>query len=110
MEMIENEFGEEWIKVEDHNIINDFNYCLDETEFGWNYLAKVKEPENVSPHYVLSISGGKNGDGNWIIYLLDLINAIVHLKELYWKVEVLSIKTDIPDDTFEVRIVCGDRK
>lgn len=112
MEMIENEFNEDWVKIEDNDIICQFNNCLNGTDnLSTSYVAGVPSPEEIgNPHYVWGIHGGKNGDGKWIIYMLDLTNIIAKLMEIFNKVSVLSIRTDIPDDVFDVRIVCGNRK
>ena len=112
MEMIENEFNEDWVKVEDEDIIKQFNDCLRGTDdLSTSYVAGVPDPEVIgNPHYVWGIHGGKNGSGRWIIYMLDLTNIIAKLGEIFNEVSVLSIKTDVPDDVFDVRIVCGDPK
>lgn len=114
MEMIENEFGEDWVKIEeeDDDVIRQFNHCLNGIDnLSTSYIAGVPNPDVIgNPHYVWGIHGGKNGGGNWIIYMLDLITILVKLNEIFNKVSVLSIRTDIPDDVFDVRIVCGDRK
>ena len=112
MEMIENEFNEDWAKIEDIDIVTQFNHCLDGTDnLSTSYVAGVPSPEEIgNPHYVWGIHGGKNGNGNWIIYMLDLTNMLVKLNEIFDRVSVLSINTDVPDDVFDVRIVCGDRK
>ena len=110
--MIENEFNEDWVKIEDEDVIRQFNSCLmGTTDLSTSYVAGVPSPEeNGNPHYVWGIHGGKNGNGKWIIYMLDLTNIVAKLMEIFNKVSVLSIRTDIPDDVFDVRIVCGDRK
>lgn len=112
MEMIENEFNEDWVKIEDEDIIRQFNHCLNGTDdLSTSYVAGVPSPEEIgNPHYVWSIHGGKNGIGNWTIYMLDLTKIVVNLKGIFDDVTVLSINTDIPDDVFDVRIVCGNRK
>ena len=102
MVLIENEFGEDWIKIENEDLIRQFNYCLNGTEdLSTSYVAYVPSPEEIgNPHYVWGIHGGKNGDGKWIIYMLDLTNIVAKLMEIFNKVSVLSINTDIPDDVF----------
>lgn len=42
--------------------------------------------------------------------MLDLTKVVVNLKGIFDDVAILSINTDIPDDVFDVRIVCGNRK
>lgn len=112
MEMIENEFDEDWIKIEDEDVIRQFNHYLNGTDdLSTSYIAGVPSAEEIgNPHYVWGIHGGKNGNGNWIIYMLDLTNILAKLNEIFNRVSVLSIRTDIPDEVFDVRIVCGDRK
>jgi len=112
MEMIKNEFNEDWIKIEDSEIIQKFDSCLKGTDnLSTNYVAGVPSPEEIgNPHYVWAIHGGKNGSGRWNEYLVDLLSTVNKLKMIFNKVAILSIYTDIPDDVFDVRIVCGDRK
>lgn len=113
MEMIENEFNEDWVKIEnDDDIIRQFNHCLNGIDnLSTSYIAGVPSPEEIgNPHYVWGLHGGKNGGGKWILYMFDLTNIVAKLMEIFNKVSVLSIRTDIPDDVFDVRIVCEDRK
>lgn len=112
MEMIENEFNEDWVKIEDSELIQKFNSCLEDTnDLSTYYIAGVPSPEEIgNPHYVWDIHGGKNGNGNWIVYLLDIVNVVVNLKQIFNKVTVLDIKNDVPDDVFDIRIICYDMK
>ena len=112
MEMIENEFNEDWVKIEDSKLIQKFNLCLEDTkDLSTYYIAEVPSLEETSnPHYVWDIHGGKNGNGNWIVYLLDIVNVIVNLKQIFNKVTILDIKNDVPDDVFDIRIICYDMK
>ena len=112
MEKIENEFNEDWVRIEDEDIIKQFNDCLmGTTDLSTSYVVGVPSPEEIgNPHYVWGIHGGKNGNGQWNEYLVDLLSTVNRLKKIFGKVTILSIKTDIPDDVFDVRIVCGDRK
>lgn len=112
MEIVENEFNEDWVKIEDAGIIRQFNHCLDGTSnLSTSYVAGVPDLDEIGkPHYVFGIHGGKNGIGNWIIYMLDLTKVVENLKGIFDDVAVLSINTDIPDDVFDVRIVCGNRR
>lgn len=111
MEMIENKFNEDWVKIEDTEIIQKFDSCLmGTTDLSTSYVAGVPDPEVIgNPHYVWSIHGGKNGNGQWNEYLVDLLSTVNRLKKIFDKVAILSINTDIPDDVFDVRIVCGNR-
>lgn len=112
MEMIENEFDEDWVKIEDDDVIRQFNNCLNGTDdLSTSYVAGVPSPDEIgSPHYVWEIHGGKNGSGEWNEYLVDLLSTVNKLKKIFNDVDILSIRTDVPDDVFDVRIVCGDRK
>ena len=112
MEMIKNEFNEDWVKIEDEDVIHQFNFCLTgTTDLSTSYVAGVPSPEeNGNLDYVWAIHGGKNGSGQWNEYLVDLLSTVNRLKKIFNKVVILSINTDVPDDVFDVRIVCGDRK
>lgn len=112
MEMIENEFNEDWVKIEDNAIICQFNECLEgTTDLSTSYVAGVPSPEEIgNPHYVWGIHGGKNGGGQWNEYLVDLLSIVNRLKKIFDKVTILSINTDVPDDVFDVRIVCGNMR
>ena len=112
MEMIENEFNEDWVKIEDNAIICQFNECLKgTTDLSTSYVAGVPSPEEIGdPHYVWGIHGGKNGGGQWNEYLVDLLSIVNRLKKIFDKVTILSINTDVPDDVFDVRIVCGNMR
>lgn len=108
---IENEFNEEWIKIEDSDVINQFKNCLEGTDISFDYLASVPvATPSTPPHYVFGIHGGKNGSGQWNEYLVDLLSTVNKLKKIFDRVAILSINTDIPDDVFDVRIVCRNRK
>lgn len=112
MEMIENEFDEDWFKIEDDDVIRQFNHCLNGTDdLSTSYVAGVPSPDEIGkPHYVWEIHGGKNGSGEWNEYLVDLLSTVNRLKKIFNDVDILSIRTDVPDDVFDVRIICGDRK
>ena len=109
---IENEYSEIWIKSKSESIMEDFNNCLEGTEnLSTNYIAHVPiEGTIIIDHYVWSIHGGKNGNGDWTSYMNNLIRVIMNLKRFFNKVTILDIKTDVPDDVFDVRIVCRNMK
>jgi len=119
MEMIENEFNEDWVKVEDEQFIKMIKCCLVGTEddfirLEWIASTPTETPDGLKhldkPHYIVKLHGGRNGDGNWTRYLSDMNLIFLKLKEIFNRVYLLTWENDCPDDVFDVRIVCGDRK
>lgn len=107
-ELIVNEFNERWVKVDDDSFIKNVDYHID-TCFSLSYVAEVPSPDSQS-RWIIGLHGGKNGDGKWNEYLLDMISTYNKLKEIFENVTVLDIKNDVPDDVFDMRIVVSGRK
>lgn len=107
-ELIINEFNETWVKVDDDNFIKNVDYHID-TCFGLSYVAEVPSYDS-QPRWIVSLHGGKNGNGKWNEYLLSMISTYNKLKEIFEDVTILDIKNDVPDDVFDVRIVLSNKK
>ena len=107
-ELIVNEFNERWVKVDDDNFIENVDYHVD-TCFGLSYVAEVPSPDS-QPRWIIGLHGGKNANGEWNEYLLDMISTYNKLKKIFENVTVLDIKNDVPDDVFDMRIVVSGRK
>ena len=107
-ELIVNEFNERWVKVDNDNFIKDVDYRID-TCFGLSYVAEVPSPDS-QPRWIIGLHGGKNSDGKWNEYLLDMISTHNKLKEIFEDVIILDIKNDVADDVFDMRIVVSGRK
>ena len=107
-ELIVNEFGETWVKVDDDNFIKNVDYHID-TCFDLDYVAEVPSYDS-QPRWIIGLHGGKNGDGKWNEYFYHMISTYNKLKEIFEDVTVLSVKTDVPDDVFDIRIVVSGRK
>ena len=115
-ELIENEFNEKWVKVENENVLAKIENCLAETKderFCLEYVADVVENEvgqsipneYQGPYMIIGLHGGLNGSGRWNVYLMDVITIIHRLGLMFANVTILDIKNDVPDDVFDVRIV-----
>lgn len=107
-ELIVNEFNERWVKVEDEVFCNSVKSKIDDT-LNLRYVAIVPSPDE-KPRWVIELHGGKNGDGKWNEYLLNIISTYNKLSQIFENVTVLSIKTDVADDVFDVRIVLSNKK
>ena len=105
--LIENEFDEKWVKVEDENVLAKIENCLAEAKgerFCLEYVADVEALKDI-PRMVIGLHGGLNGSGRWNVYLMDIITIIHRLNLMFANVTILDIKNDVPDDVFDVRIV-----
>ena len=61
---IANEYGENWTKVTDNDVITRVTKSLAGCEWSnlkLDFVAKVEEAE----HFVIHLYGGKNGSGQW---------------------------------------------
>jgi len=107
-ELIENEFGEKWVKVEDNVFIENIDWHMDSC-FGLSYVAEVPSYDS-QPRWIIGLHGGKNGNGKWNEYFLDIISTYNKLKEIFENVIILDIKNDVADDVFDMRIVVSEKK
>ena len=106
--VIENEFNETWVKVEDKDILAKIENCLTGTKderFCLEYAADVKTSNDVIPHMIIGLHGGLNGNGKWNIYLINILSIVNRLRRIFRNVTILDIKNDVLDDVFDVRIV-----
>lgn len=68
-------------------------------------MRKIVNPDNKKDvSYAIHLSGGNNGNPNWVAYCLALATFFNKLGEEYnaW---LLNIDNDAPDDVFEAYIV-----
>lgn len=107
-EFIENEFNENWIKIDNNNFIKNVDYHIDAC-FGLSYIAEVPSYDS-QPRWIICLHGGKNGDGKWNEYFLSMISTYNKLKEIFENVTVLDINNDVADDVFDMRIVVSNKK
>lgn len=104
---ITNEYGENWIKVTDDDVITRVTKSLAGCECSnlkLDFVAKVEGSE----HLVIHLYGGKNGSGQWNEYLVDLLSTFNKLKDesigSFKEVWLISLKNDCADDVFDVYI------
>lgn len=68
-------------------------------------MRKIVNPDNKNDvSYAIHLSGGNNGNPNWVAYCLALATFFNKIGEEYnaW---LLNIDNDAPDDVFEAYIV-----
>ena len=104
---IANEYGENWIKVTDNDVITRVTKSLSGCEWSnlkRDFVAKVEGSE----HFVIHLYGGKNGSGQWNEYFVDLLSTFNKLKDEsiggFKEVWLISLKNDCADDVFDVYI------
>lgn len=104
---ITNEYGENWTKITDDDVITRVTKSLagcDSSNLKLDFVAKVEGSE----HLVIHLYGGKNGSGQWNEYLVDLLSTFNKLKEesigAFKNVWLISLKNDCADDVFDVYI------
>ena len=104
---ITNEYGENWTKITDDDVITRVTKSLAGCEWSnlkLDFVAKVEKSE----HLVIHLYGGKNGSGQWNEYLVDLLSTFNKLKEgsigAFKRVWLISLKNDCADDVFDVYI------
>lgn len=104
---ITNEYGENWTKITDDDVITRVTKSLAGCEWSnlkLDFVAKVEKSE----HFVIHLYGGKNGSGQWNEYLVDLLSTFNKLKEesigAFKNVWLISLKNDCADDVFDVYI------
>ena len=104
---ITNEYGENWTKITDDDVITRVTKSLAGCEWSnlkLDFVAKVEKSE----HLVIHLYGGKNGSGQWNEYLVDLLSTFNKLKEesigAFKNVWLISLKNDCADDVFDVYI------
>lgn len=104
---ITNEYGENWTKITDDDVITRVTKSLAGCEWSnlkLDFVAKVEGSEHLAIH----LYGGKNGSGQWNEYLVDLLSTFNKLKEEsiggFKKVWLISLKNDCADDVFDVYI------
>ena len=104
---ITNEYGENWTKITDDDVITRVTKSLAGCEWSnlkLDFVAKVEGSEN----FVIHLYGGKNGSGQWNEYLVDLLSTFNKLKEesigAFKNVWLISLKNDCADDVFDVYI------
>ena len=104
-----NEFGETWKKVNDEKLIDCVEACFrgsKENKFCVDSLSEVIGNDNKGTNaYIIEASAGKNGPGDWIEYLADMISIMNKLKKNFNDVYLLDWKNDCPDDVSYIRIV-----
>lgn len=114
----ENEFGETWKKVKGEKLARILP-CFEgfeENKFRLDTFSEVIKDELGEPipneyqdtHYVLEISAGKNGPGDWIEYLADMISIMNKLKKIFDDVYLIDWKNDCADDVSYARIAVGN--
>ena len=114
-----NEFGETWKKVTDKDLIEKVKSCFEGfeknrfradsfSEVIKDEMGKTIPNEYQDTHYIIEISAGKNGPGDWIEYLADMISIFNNLKKYFNKVYLIDWKNDCADDVSYARVAVGN--
>lgn len=114
-----NEFGETWKKVNDEDLIEKVKSCFEgfeENKFRADSFSEVIKDEMgetipneyQDTHYIIEISAGKNGPGDWIEYLADMISIMNKLKKFFDEVYLIDWKNDCADDVSYARVAVGN--
>ena len=107
-------FNETWQDVTD-DCIERVKKCLsgcDENRFSVGYVADVIKNEvgqdipneYEHSHKVIYIHGGKNGDGDWVNYMMDVTSIIFRLSKEFKNVYLIKWDVDVADDVFYIWI------
>lgn len=122
MEIIENDFGETWVKVEDESFVkkisdcfNDFKenrfWVIDVAEAIENSVGQKIPNEYQDKYWIIDCHMGKNGNGEWSEYFEDIKKVFKNLKEKFERVWLIKWDCDCADDVSYPMIgVSNERK
>lgn len=70
--------------------------------------VKCEDPDGKEIYHVVHLTGGENY-GDWIAYLLDLVQVINKARQANYRVWIIKIENDCLDDTHDIFIGVGEK-
>ena len=92
--------------VKDFKLIDEINEIVKQFDKPNNFsLEKVYfVPNDVHPHYLISLNAGRNGDGKWVDYLTNLRDMFAQLGQIFENIWLVNWQNDCPDDVSTILV------